>query len=79
MQDMLSAVGLGIADAICLEEFEIMWKDNIKANGSEWSVGSVLSNVPLVGGLFSPKSEDAGSEESKSADDPKKSTAASEG
>jgi len=79
VQEMLNAVGLGIADAICLEEFEIMWKDTIKANGSEWSVGAVLSNVPLVGGLFTPKSEEAGTEESKTVENQKSSTAASEG
>lgn len=62
---MLSSVGLGIADAICLEEFEIMWKDNKPEDGSDWSVGSMLSNVPLVGGLFSSKSEEVGTEESK--------------
>lgn len=76
---MLSAVGLGIADAICLEEFEIMWKDTIKANGSQWSVGAVLSNVPLVGGLFTSQFEEAGTEEFKTVDDKKSSTAASEG
>jgi len=62
---MLSSVGLGIADAICLEEFEIMWKDNKREDGFDWSVGSMLSNVPLVGGLFTSKSQEMGIEESK--------------
>ena len=64
VQHMLNSVGLGIADAICVEEFEIMWKDN-KADGFDWSVGNVLSNVPLVGGLFSKFDGDVGIEESK--------------